>query len=513
MKTLYSLLLVLCPLLLHAEVNLKDKDELFSSQRGIALTKKLTTLTKPKSVTVNPNALNKITYEDGSKKEITYNSAGEVLTFKSYAEDDGNIYLDDSEVCTYNERGQLLTQAVSKYDLFANALITQWKYVYTYDDYGRLTSEIAYLVGDYAPYDLAYDTKEEYVYADDGSFEITMYNWNEGWSLDHKEKCYALWGGDWEAAPDGSSTTLYLERIDSLFALVKIEEDTWFLAGKMYFIYQDYDKLTEEYTEEYDEDGSIDSKSRTQCSYNENGDLLLKTFSNYSQMDDEWIIAIQNEFEYNDANQITMSEDRTLSWSSGNLVPTIRNTYEYDEDGNLKVKSLYFYDFANEGQLILSGKFEFTYKALNTNNIMLPYSDIGYYSHSHDFYDKALYARAAISEVKHYDYSYSTESLEYEKTGTYYYSEYTGAVNAINETKEMKVGMYPNPASDNITLKYNLMKHGSLDIYTITGQRVETVILSGNQVSVDVSHLNSGVYLFVVQDETGRKHCQQIIKE
>lgn len=68
------------------------------------------------------------------------------------------------------------------------------------------------------------------------------------------------------------------------------------------------------------------------------------------------------------------------------------------------------------------------------------------------------------------------------------------------------VQFFPNPASTTITFEFsiNAEKGSNLHIYSFLGRKVLSVPVTGNRVSVNVSNLMKGVYIFQVTDNNGR---------
>jgi hypothetical protein len=70
--------------------------------------------------------------------------------------------------------------------------------------------------------------------------------------------------------------------------------------------------------------------------------------------------------------------------------------------------------------------------------------------------------------------------------------------NTLLPANEKKVSVYPNPATDQITIS-EISEHGNamkLEIRSITGSIIRTVQLSGLQETVEIGDLAKGIYLF-----------------
>jgi hypothetical protein len=98
--------------------------------------------------------------------------------------------------------------------------------------------------------------------------------------------------------------------------------------------------------------------------------------------------------------------------------------------------------------------------------------------------------------------AYSLQQPIILKKGTVTQSGVNGIENISNNTFRI----YPNPATDKITIKYtrNLYKDNTVIIYTITGEFVKQYqIRNKNQVEIDVSNMVKGMYLVKVQTASG----------
>jgi PKD repeat protein len=72
----------------------------------------------------------------------------------------------------------------------------------------------------------------------------------------------------------------------------------------------------------------------------------------------------------------------------------------------------------------------------------------------------------------------------------------------VNENNAIKVGVYPNPAKDNITIN-NLIGNETIQLSTVEGRVVNEVVNGDEQkVTMDVNELPNGVYIMTV---TGNK--------
>lgn len=70
----------------------------------------------------------------------------------------------------------------------------------------------------------------------------------------------------------------------------------------------------------------------------------------------------------------------------------------------------------------------------------------------------------------------------------------------INETSADGFTLYPNPATDNLTIMTESGNTATLEIYNVNGIIERTIMMTGNKQEVDVSMLNSGIYVLRITD-------------
>lgn len=456
-----------------------------------------------KSATESAYALDSITFENGASKKMTYNSRGLLLTYKYFKNEADKINLYETETTTYNESGQMLTNVVGMYDDWAKKVIDQSKYENTYNAQGRPVTEIEWAAGNDAPYALEYDRKTTYTYSDD-KIEMREYYWDEDdWKLDMKQEMFVR-----------SGTGTY-PMVDSAYTYTPEEgtSDVWVKRVKMTVTYSG-SLMSEMIAIGYDEDtGEERSKAKSKTTYNAIGNTLMETTEIYNSESMRWDLIVKDEYEYNADNQIIREENFNVAWTAGILAPISRNTYDYDSEGNLETQKEYL--FYGPGDLTLSYKDDFTFKNLDTENIMLPSSDIGIFGNYTDFYDVEFYENGAIDEVEHYSYSYTdTETNEMlEKTGNYHYSEHNSLVTAIEEQDNMSVKVFPNPFSNELKITLDKPEEYLVKLTNCIGQVVYTSTVKTSVTSHNVSNLPTGVYILSLSKTGENTAVYKLIKE
>lgn len=79
-------------------------------------------------------------------------------------------------------------------------------------------------------------------------------------------------------------------------------------------------------------------------------------------------------------------------------------------------------------------------------------------------------------------------------------------------TSNNEVSIYPNPSSESVFIDTKDVEVTSIDIYTISGKRMETTI-SNNGYTLQVSQLTPGVYIFKIHLENNSTEVRKVIIE
>ena len=74
---------------------------------------------------------------------------------------------------------------------------------------------------------------------------------------------------------------------------------------------------------------------------------------------------------------------------------------------------------------------------------------------------------------------------------------------------DTKISVYPNPTTDYLHIQSNNTIK-SIEIYSLQGQKIATF---NNQKSIEVKHLNSGMYFLKIIDKRNRSHSMKFIKK
>ena len=85
---------------------------------------------------------------------------------------------------------------------------------------------------------------------------------------------------------------------------------------------------------------------------------------------------------------------------------------------------------------------------------------------------------------------------------------------SVEENTEVSTSIHPNPATDFITIDLpNEEDCQSIEIFSIDGRLVETFPETSHQTTIDISGLNTGMYIMKLRMTDGREFAEKIVKE
>ncbi len=88
----------------------------------------------------------------------------------------------------------------------------------------------------------------------------------------------------------------------------------------------------------------------------------------------------------------------------------------------------------------------------------------------------------------------------------------SGLVLSNNEFEALGVEFYPNPADQLLNVQFNTSIISlDIEVYSITGLKINNFTVSSNKFSYDVSSLNNGIYVLKCKTNTGKQIIKKII--
>ncbi len=196
-----------------------------------------------------------------------------------------------------------------------------------------------------------------------------------------------------------------------------------------------------------------------------------------------------------DANgRIILSENQL--WDGNGFANYTRAVYELNESGY--PTSIQFEDYSSE------------------ENVWIP--GVGMFNSL--FYDKVNYDIPNIQHTIHTDSVFSQKHLKFINDHCLYglttrfdisYAETPNPHYAVDEKEYIKAKIYPNPTNSFVNVSgENIV---NVEIVNIMGQIVLSKICDADETSIDISSLNSGVYLIKLKTKDGKEFSERIVKE
>ncbi len=321
---------------------------------------------------------------------------------------------------------------------------------------------------------------------------------------------------------------------DSILMYSKTELDTWVLETKQIHHYNASKQLIKTDLWAFDEDaeGLIMAQSHIYA-YTESG--KIKTISTMFNFGDEQIPFSKTEYSYDGSDNLISEVISTLDFETLQLKNSSRNTYKHIASGKVsesvyesweggvwvkvdKTESQFnsagdvtfeIYSVWNGTAWIENEKDEYLYGATNFSDVVFPNFYILFGMEEGMEYDVSLMFNKIITGMKYYELI--DGSWIHKGSSTFYYS--SGTPTKINETITSHFSVYPNPAAESVSFKWNgNSEELTLEMYQITGAKVmEKKTLSGK--SVSLSNLEDGVYFYKLMDGKETVHSGKLIKK
>lgn len=250
---------------------------------------------------------------------------------------------------------------------------------------------------------------------------------------------------------------------------------------------------------EEDEEGVYYMVMALVFTYNYTGQIsILSMYIIDSEMQ---LLFSETKYMYDDSGRLTANEVSAMDFFTAEFGPVSRTEYEYNSAGDVEVETFSSWDSTTE-EWYAEQKSEYTY----TNML---YSEVVYPSYLHFWgvYDQTDIYNHAISEIitssnNEGEWSLSDRTL-------FYYS--AGTTTGVADYTKAAVSVYPNPASDNITLRWDGDETLRLEVYHITGAKaMEMRVASG--MKIPVSTLNEGVYVLKLLKDNQTIYAGKLVK-
>ena len=326
------------------------------------------------------------------------------------------------------------------YEWYEDQWVGEMKFEFSHDANGKMTSGIVYDWNEYES-EWILGFKMEYTYNSNGEMAMeTEYEWDENTSQ-------------------------------------------WIPFYKLEITYDSNGNMTHEINFEWDESTSqwIDIYKQ-ECTYDSNDNMILAVFYYWDEGTSDWVAEDKDEYTYDATGKITQyiyfywdqnTSDWEFSW---------KGEYSFDANGNTTQEIFFNWD----SQWLEEDKYVFTYDlSYNISDLIIPSSLYFIPDNTESIINKP---------VDYMYYYYNGDSWAESDKGTYYYSEQE--VTAVSDISENHVKVYPNPATETITISLrDDLQQVSIDIIDIQGKIVmQQMILNNGQVFV--KQLPKGIYFY-----------------
>jgi hypothetical protein len=450
----------------------------------------LSSKTALKSVEANSMKLEKVTFPDGSSKEITYNDRGQTIDYKykKFDEGTGTVLLSEHNTISYDGKGNKILEV---FNILQSGIMTNVeKEEYEYDTQNRETIHIHWEL-DESFTKLIKNLKTTTSYQANG-YTIEEYQWNEetqSWVLETKSEVELKDGYTFKG------TYYYKNDETGIVEKTMIMEVTY---DNNYRLTMSLIKAVDEAT------GLVVDYMKSVITYNSDGYEVLYVVSIYDSETLTWTEFSKTASFYNSKGQITTEEDYSLDWMTSQLAIYNKHEYTYIND-QLTQELIWEKDLVTD-QLSQSQKYVFSYdNSIDHEKLILPDSWIDHNDFD-DFWGLFYYQFGTLSNVKWYDLNYETAALKLSRDATYHYADSGITVDIKNmNISNLKIG--PNPFNENITISLSEIAPVGISVYNIAGQLVYSSMVNSSE-SINTSVWEKGIYL--VETKVGDSKLQRI---
>lgn len=241
--------------------------------------------------------------------------------------------------------------------------------------------------------------------------------------------------------------------------------------------------------------------------YDENGILLKHSHLIYGYvLEQRWVMGHQYEYihhpftdihEYyynaygNDTLYTSMRRYEACcgyqeSWRN---MDTLRRTYEYDEKGYLSRQTEYEsnmkeFIYSESGILLMEAEYQW-------DDSIRKWEGIHKWKDEYDSDDRIKYH-------SEFYWNYNTLSWFISLRDIYHYSKHTIVVGNTPVQEKQSVQIYPNPSDGWIWVELTEQVDFRAEVYSVTGQKVRTMLIKNGHAALNLTGLNPGTYLLIL---------------
>lgn len=399
-------------------------------------------------------------YKTLQSRQWQHNNLGQITSFLYYRDiADYGMYLDFKIDYTYDSNFDKSTKIYYRKNT-EDELSEYSRNLYNYDSNHQLIEDI---------YSVRLFDDEEFT-----NQSQKIYTWNSANQLE------TIKINDWDSDQNGwifeEQQNFYYSNegiLDSLLIQYWItEENTW----KDFYLYkyehnENQDLTSEEAFIQYLDINYWEKRYKRDYIFDEEGNNIERLTFSVKSSDNSWLM-----------------NDKT-SWS-------------YDEYGNIIETYKYDWDENNEIWMTLSKHQEFYDYNYTKDEVIIPL-DYDLFTDVYEFYE--VYD-AQNMWLNSQFFRLNSDTQEWEHTGrtSLYYSNIE--VSNTNNIKTIPVTIYPNPTTDALYIDCN--KETYTEILNLSGKKIH----SSYHQTIDISHLEKGIYFMRIKSDKELIKTQKIIK-
>jgi hypothetical protein len=236
---------------------------------------------------------------------------------------------------------------------------------------------------------------------------------------------------------------------------------------------------------------------KDEYAYDGSGDVILSSHYHWNSDSSLWHNEFDVQFIYDDNRKLTQKLTTFHEPFQEYLTAKKKTEYTYDPDGKL-TQLINYTLFKDNTEWSGSTKEESIYDASGnkTQRIVTSWNNIEWENYMTFDYSYDINGNK-IEETDHW-WNFNNQVWVTKYHINWYYSE--KSVNGLPGNRDLEILVYPNPATDQITIDTGDLRSATLELFDISGKHLISQTLSGRQL-ISVSHLQKGVYLYSIKSD------------
>jgi len=249
--------------------------------------------------------------------------------------------------------------------------------------------------------------------------------------------------------------------------------------------------------------------------YNNSDSVTQQLMYSWNDEANDWEYAYKNEYFYNYLNCRDSSCQYQWDSLANQWAKQFKNEYQYNDGNQLKKQYQYCYDSTNcQWDSCVCQLYEYENEYLYKHEYST-YDSVGNlwnYEWKHEYFYNS---DGQVKQIHRYKYSSlkSTASdWELDTKDFYFYSDAVTGMILTDNTVMQEIRIYPNPASDQLTLDLGDMTNCRLQVIDMTGRVIDQYSITTNKTVIQLMQYKPGTYFFVIDNGEGRKANRVIIQ-